>query len=35
MKFVGVDIGGTKCAVLLGDGEGNILKKEKFHFKSP
>ena len=30
MKFVGVDIGGTKCAVLLGDGEGNVLKKEKF-----
>jgi glucokinase len=28
--FVGVDIGGTKCAVVFGDGEGRILRKEKF-----
>jgi len=28
--FIGVDIGGTKCAVTLGDKQGNILKKERF-----
>lgn len=33
--FVGVDIGGTKCAVVLGDGEGNILRKEKFPTADP
>ena len=30
MKYIGVDIGGTKCAVVLGDEEGRVLKKEKF-----
>ena len=34
MNFLGVDIGGTKCSVVLGDKNGNILKKEKpFSFK--
>lgn len=33
--FVGVDIGGTKCAVVFGDGEGRILKKEKFPTADP
>ena len=28
--FIGVDIGGTKCAVTLGDSQGNIIKKERF-----
>lgn len=28
--FIGVDIGGTKCAVTLGDKQGNVLKKERF-----
>lgn len=28
--YAGVDIGGTKCAVTLGDDSGNILSKEKF-----
>lgn len=28
MNYLGIDIGGTKCAVLLGDDRGNILKKE-------
>ena len=26
MKYIGVDIGGTKCAVVYGDGDGNVLK---------
>ncbi len=29
-KFLGFDIGGTKCAVVLGDKAGNILKKVRF-----
>lgn len=29
-RYIGIDIGGTKCAVVLGDGEGNILQKVKF-----
>jgi glucokinase len=29
-KFIGIDIGGTKCAVVLGDANANILKKIKF-----
>lgn len=29
-KFIGVDIGGTKCAVVLGDENGNILNKIRF-----
>ena len=30
MNRIGVDIGGTKCAVVLGDEAGRIIKKEKF-----
>lgn len=29
-KFLGFDIGGTKCAVVLGDCEGNVEKKIRF-----
>lgn len=29
-QFIGIDIGGTKCAVVLGDRAGNILDKKKF-----
>lgn len=29
-KFLGIDIGGTKCAVVLGDKDGNVLQKIKF-----
>lgn len=29
-KFLGIDIGGTKCAVVLGDKEGNVLEKIRF-----
>lgn len=32
-KFIGVDIGGTKCAVVLGDEKGNILNKIRFDTK--
>lgn len=28
--LIGIDIGGTKCAVTLGDRQGNILKKIRF-----
>lgn len=28
--FLGIDIGGTKCAVILADGKGNILQKIRF-----
>lgn len=28
--FLGIDIGGTKCAVTLGDKDGNVIKKERF-----
>ncbi len=28
--FIGIDIGGTKCAVVLGDGQGNVIKKIRF-----
>ncbi len=28
--FLGFDIGGTKCAVVLGDREGHVLKKLRF-----
>lgn len=28
--YIGIDIGGTKCAVTLGDGEGNIKDKIRF-----
>lgn len=30
MNYVGVDIGGTKCAVVLGNDKGEILSKTKF-----
>lgn len=30
MKYVGIDIGGTKCAVVLGNEKGDILNKVKF-----
>ena len=30
MNYVGVDIGGTKCAVVLGNDKGEILKKTRF-----
>ena len=30
MSFVGIDIGGTKCAVVKGDKDGNILDKIRF-----
>lgn len=29
-KYLGIDIGGTKCAVVLGDENGKILEKVKF-----
>lgn len=29
MKFIGADIGGTKCAVVLGDESGKIIEKIK------
>jgi len=35
MRYIGVDIGGTKCAVVYGDENGNILKKEKFATSNP
>jgi glucokinase len=28
--FLGIDIGGTKCAVTLGDENGLVLRKERF-----
>ncbi len=30
MRLIGIDIGGTKCAVVLGNEQGEVLKKEKF-----
>ena len=30
MRYIGVDIGGTKCAITLGDEQGEILKKIYF-----
>lgn len=30
MEFLGIDIGGTKCAVVRGDKDGNILEKVRF-----
>ena len=35
MRYIGVDIGGTKCAVVYGDENGNILKKERFYTNNP
>ena len=34
MYILGFDIGGTKCAVVLGNEKGEILKKEKFPTKT-
>ena len=28
--YIGIDIGGTKCAVVYGDETGNIITKERF-----
>lgn len=28
--YIGIDIGGTKCAVVLSDGDGRIVRKERF-----
>lgn len=33
-KFIGIDIGGTKCAVVLGDEHAEILKKVKIETTS-
>jgi len=33
--FLGIDIGGTKCAVCLGDESGKIVDKEGFPTKEP
>ncbi len=30
IKLLGLDIGGTKCAVVLGDGNGQVYKKLRF-----
>ena len=30
MNVIGVDIGGTKCSVVLGDNKANVFKKSKF-----
>ena len=30
MNYLGFDIGGTKCAAVLGNGEGRILCREAF-----
>lgn len=34
INIIGIDIGGTKCAVVLGNDSGEILKKEKFPTES-
>ncbi len=34
MSFIGIDIGGTKCAVAKGTGDGEILDKIKFETTS-
>ena len=33
--YVGIDIGGTKCSVILGDKTGRILEKIRFPTKTP
>lgn len=33
-KLIGIDIGGTKCAVVLGDGNGNVMQKVRFETTS-
>jgi len=32
--FLGIDIGGTKCAVVLGDREYHILRKVQFETRT-
>ena len=32
--FIGIDIGGTKCAITLGDENGRVIKKERFFKRS-
>ncbi|HBE00880.1 MAG: hypothetical protein A2096_01240 [Spirochaetes bacterium GWF1_41_5] len=34
-RYLGIDCGGTKCAVCLGDGEGNIIDKIIFPTHEP
>ena len=34
-RYLGIDIGGTKCAVTIGDTEGRILRKERFPTEGP
>ncbi len=29
-RYLGIDIGGTKCALVLGDGQGEVLEKIRF-----
>ncbi len=33
--YLGIDIGGTKCAVIRGDGEGHVTDKVRFPTTSP
>ncbi len=33
--YLGIDIGGTKCAVIRGDGEGRVLDKIRFSTTTP
>ena len=35
LRYIGIDIGGTKCAVTLGDTEGTVLRKERFATEGP
>ena len=35
MSYIGVDIGGTKCAVVKGDSNGNITDKIRFDTTTP
>ena len=35
MNYLGFDIGGTKCAVVLGNREGRVLRKEVFLTEGP
>ncbi len=32
--FIGIDIGGTKCAIVIGDGDFNIYKRVQFDTKT-
>lgn len=35
MRYIGLDIGGTKCAVVLGDADCNVIEKVKIKTSSP